>query len=83
MALFRITYNGNSTQAKLQLLYGHYVNAEDANEAVVKYYRMFMNDNYFPQEDGSIHDEQGREVMAPMEDCISYDGGYFNATETN
>jgi hypothetical protein len=83
MALFRITYNGNNTQAKLFLLNGYYLNADNANEAVVRFYRMFMDDNYFPQEDGSIEDEQGREVMAPMDDCISYDGGYFYATETN
>jgi hypothetical protein len=42
-----------------------------------------MDDNYFPQEDGSIQDEEGREVMSPMDDCISYDGGYFIATEEN
>ena len=83
MTTYKITYNGNSTQAKLFLLNGYYLTADNANEAVVTFYRMFMDDNYFPQEDGSIEDEEGREVMAPMEDCISYDGGYFYATETN
>jgi hypothetical protein len=81
MTTYRISYNGNSTQAKLRLQNGYYLNADDANQAVVKFYRMFMDDNYFPQEDGSIQDEEGREVMSPMDDCISYDGGYFIATE--
>jgi hypothetical protein len=83
MKTFQITYDGNSTQAKLRLQRGYTLNAEDANDAVVKFYRMFMDDNYFPQEDGSIVDEQGREVMLPMDTCISYDGGYFYATEVN
>lgn len=83
MTTYRITYNGNSTQAKLRLKDGYYSYADNANEAVVKFYRMFMDDNYFPQEDGSIQDEEGREVMSPMDDCISYDGGYFIATEEN
>jgi hypothetical protein len=81
MTTYRISYNGNSTQAKLRLKDGYYLNADNASDAVVKFYRTFMDDIYFPQEDGSIEDEQGREVMAPFDNCISYDGGYFIATE--
>jgi len=82
MTHYKITYNGCNTQAKLRVQHESVVIlGNNANEAVVKFYRIFMNDEYWPQEDGSIHDEQGREIMAAGDDCIEYDGGRFTAVE--
>jgi len=38
-----------------------------------------MNDNYFPQEDGSIKDCDGHTIAEADDDTIEYDGGGFCA----
>lgn len=40
-----------------------------------------MDDNYFPQDDGSILDCDGRIIAEDDDSEIEYDGGYFYASE--
>jgi hypothetical protein len=40
-----------------------------------------MDENYFPQEDGSIRDCDGEIVASHDSTIIDYDGGYFFAEE--
>ena len=40
-----------------------------------------MDENYFPQEDGSILDCDGNELATATDDTIDYDGGCFSAEE--
>jgi hypothetical protein len=40
-----------------------------------------MEDNFFDQPDGSIFDCDGNRIADPEDDCIWFDGGYFQAEE--
>lgn len=80
MTNYTITYNGNCTRGKLiSQNRSALIMAENANQAVIHFYVSFMNGEYFPQKDGSIQDQVGREVMAAGDDCIEFDGGRFTA----
>jgi hypothetical protein len=52
-----------------------------AREAVEEFYQQRMDENYFPQEDGSIQDCDGNEICSSDDDdeSIYFDGGYFKA----
>jgi hypothetical protein len=55
------------------------VNAKSEREAVEKVYQKVMDENYFPQKDGSILDCDGNEVATANDTVIEYDGGCFSA----
>ena len=57
------------------------VKANSEREAVEAVYADYLDQNYFPQDDGSIHDCNGDEISGADDDRIFYDGGYFNAEE--
>lgn len=78
MTTFKITYNGNSSRFR-NLNYE--INANSAREAVEKYYAQFLSSDYFPQDDGSIFDQNGDKVADAGDDYIEYDGGYFEAEQ--
>jgi len=76
MKIYKVTYSGNSTRFNnLELT----VIAKSEREAVEKIYQRVMDDNYFPQDDGSILDCDGYEVATANDNFIEYDGGYFCA----
>lgn len=80
MKTFKVTYNGTALRFAN---FNREVFAENEREAVISVYAQTMNDNYFPQEDGSILDCDGHEIADATDTRISYDGGYFEATEIN
>lgn len=57
--------------------------ANTAREALETIYQRFVDEDYFPQEDGSIRDSYGHEIADATELYISYDGGYFSVEEDN
>ena len=77
MTQFQITYTGNATRFKGATAT---IEAYTAREAVEQFYQSILDENYFPQEDGSIHDNRGNVIAEADEDSIEYDGGYFVAT---
>lgn len=81
MKKFRITYTGNSTGWKNT---DEFIFARSAREAVEGFYQTFLDYNYFPQDDGTIHDVAGNVIASPdpfYDDKIEYDGGHFIAQE--
>lgn len=75
-----VYYNGNSIHFRnFELL----VAANSEREAVEDIYATYLDENYFPQEDGSILDCDGHEIADSESDSIEYDGGYFYAEEYN
>ena len=78
MTTFKITYNGNSPRFN-NLNYE--INAKTEREAVEQFYANVLNDNYYPQEDGTIYDQDGIQIAAPDDVTIKYDGGYFEAEQ--
>lgn len=78
MKNYRVTYSGNATRFKN---FSEEVFADNAREAVEQVYSERMDDNYFPQEDGSIRDCDGHEIADSSDEYIEYDGGYFSAEE--
>lgn len=76
MKTYKVTYSGNATRYKR---FERIVNANSKREAVEDVYGAVMDENYFPQEDGSIEDCDGRTIADADDDCIEYDGGYFSA----
>lgn len=80
MKTYKITYTGNSSRfSNLE----HEIRAKSAREACEAFYALFLGSNYFPQDDGSIFDEHGEKIASPGDDCIKYDGGYFEAEEVS
>ena len=75
---YKVTYSGNSTRFKN---FESEVNANSEREAVEKVYQQVMDENYFPQEDGSVKDCDGNTIAEATDDTIEYDGGYFSAEE--
>lgn len=76
---YKVLYTGNSTKYHN---FEEEVKASSEREAVEKIYAKFCDENYFPQEDGSILDCDGHEVAEPTDNIIEHDGGYFYAVAT-
>lgn len=75
---YRVTYNGNILRFKD---FEEDVEAYSAREAVEKVYSYYCDDDYFPQDDGSILDCDGNMIADADGDRIRYDGGFFEAEE--
>lgn len=76
MNTYKITYNGNATKFKN---FETLLNAESERGAVEDVYADYLDQDYFPQDDGSILDCDGNIIADPDDDQIEYDGGYFTA----
>jgi len=76
METYKVTYSGNASRFRN---FESEVNANSEREAVEKVYQQVMDENYFPQEDGSILDCDGNEVATANDTVIEYDGGGFSA----
>jgi hypothetical protein len=76
MKTYKITYSGNASRFRD---FEDTANANSAREAVEDVFQKIMDENYFPQEDGSIKDCDGHTIADADDDCIEYDGGYFEA----
>lgn len=78
MKTYQIIYTGiNSRFQDLD----ETVRANSEREAVEKFYSHKCDENYFPQEDGSIHDADGDCIAAYDDNAIMFDGGHFEANE--
>ena len=78
MKTYKVTYSGNSTRFKN---FKRVLNAESERNAVVMAYAEYLDENYFPQDDGSIKDCSGNTIATAKDVVIEYDGGYFSAEE--
>jgi hypothetical protein len=78
MKIFKVIYTGNSTRFKN---FATDVPANSEREAVEKLYAERLDENYFPQEDGSIRDCDGELIATAHTNTIEYDGGCFSASE--
>lgn len=76
METYKVTYSGNASRFKN---FEREVNAKSEREAVEKIYNEYLDQDYFPQEDGSIRDCDGNEIATASSNIIEYDGGYFSA----
>ena len=76
MATHKVIYSGNSTKFRN---FEFEVTANSEREAVETAYAKYLDENYFPQEDGSIKDCDGHTVADSNDDTIEYDGGCFYA----
>jgi len=78
MKAYKVTYSGNASRFRN---FESEVNANSEREAVEKVYQQVMDENYFPQEDGSIKDCDGNTIAEATDNIIEYDGGCFSAEE--
>lgn len=78
MKTYKVTYSGNSSRFKG---FETEVSATSEREAVENVYKEKLDNNYFPQNDGSIKDADGEIIARPDSDSIDYDGGNFFAEE--
>ena len=78
MKTYKVTYSGNAIRFRN---FSSEVNANYEREAVENVFQQVMDENYFPQEDGSILDCDGNELATATDDTIDYDGGCFSAEE--
>lgn len=78
MKMYTVSYSGASRRFKNLAMP---VLAESEREAVIKAYRHYLDDNYFEQPDGRIFDCDGDCIADADDNCIRYDGGYFEAGE--
>jgi hypothetical protein len=76
MNTYKITYTGNDSRFQNLCIEQ---NANNAREAVIKFFSERINDRYFPQDDGSIKDANGMTICETNQDYIKHDGGYFEA----
>lgn len=76
MNTYKVTYSGNATRFRN---FESTINADSEREAVETVYQQIMDDNYFPQDDGSIKDCDGHTIAEEDDDTIEYDGGSFSA----
>lgn len=76
MNTYKVTYSGNATKFRN---FESEVNANSEREAVEKVYQKILDNDYFPQEDGTILDCDGNEIANATDTMIEYDGGYFSA----
>ncbi len=78
MKTYKVTYDGNSKRFKdLEEI----VDAPTARDAVIDVYSSYLDENFFPEEDGEIKDADGDTIAGSDDDYIWYDGGYFTAEE--
>jgi len=78
MKPYKVTYNGNASRFRN---FETLTNGFSEREAVEKVYQQVMDENYFPQEDGSILDCDGNTIASADDTTIEYDGGCFSAEE--
>lgn len=78
MKTYEVSYLGNASRFEG---FTRTVNAESKREAVESVYQLVLDENYFPQEDGTILDCTGCEIADATDEYIEYDGGYFSAEE--
>ena len=78
MKTYIVKYNGNAPRFQD---FEDTVNAESEREAVESVYQDYLDDNYFPQDDGTIFDCDGHKIADPDDVEIEYDGGNFYAEE--
>ena len=75
---FLVKYNGNASRFKS---FNDEVLAHSKREAVEIIYALYNDENYFPQDDGSILDCNGNLLAEPESETIEYDGGCCYAEE--
>ena len=75
---YKVTYSGNASRFRN---FSSEVNADSEREAVEYVFQQVMDENYFPQEDGSIKDCNGNTIAEADDTTIEYDGGCFSAEE--
>lgn len=73
-----VYYNGNNWNFRN---FEHIISAYSARIAVEDTYALYLDEDYFPQEDGSILNCDGYEIADAESDTIEYDGGEFYAEE--
>ena len=78
MKTYKVTYSGNASRFRN---FSSEVNANSEREAVENVFQQVMDENYFPQEYGSILDCDGNELATATDTTIDYDGGCFSAEE--
>jgi hypothetical protein len=78
MKTYKVSYSGNASKFRN---FSSDVNANSKREAVENVFQQVMDENYFPQNDGSILDCNGNELATSTDDIIDYDGGCFSAKE--
>ena len=75
--LYSVTYSGNSSRFNN---FTEDVLATSQRDAVEQVFSKYLNDNYYPQDDGSILDCDGDYVAEDANDIyFAHDGGYFYA----
>ena len=67
MKEYKVTYSGNATRFSN---FEDIVWADTEREAVEKVFQRVMDENYFPQEDGSILDCDGNELATATDAII-------------
>ena len=73
---YRVTYRGAN---RFKNFYEE-ISAGSGPEAVRTVYQNLMDNNYFPNADGSICNADGEIIAHNVSDIvIKYDGGYFTA----
>ena len=80
MKTFKISYDGYASRFKNL---NEKVEAETAREAVETFYANKLPDKYFPDNQGSVYDEEDDLVADEYSDDFYYDGGYFRATDVD
>lgn len=78
MKTYIVTYTGNSSRFKGL---AQPVKAKSPRLATEHIYSLYLDGQYFPQDDESILDAQGNLVASPTDDKMEFDGGYFVAQE--
>ena len=78
MKNYQITYLGSNPRFK-NLNYEIAANSE--REAVIDWYKQAMDQNYFPQDDGTIQDCDGYQICGKHDESIEFDCGFFVANE--
>ena len=78
MKTYLVTYTGNSSRFKG---FSQPVKAKSKRLATEHIYSLYLDGQYFPQDDESILDAQGNLVASPTDEAMAYDGGYFVAEE--
>ena len=76
--IFIVKYEGNSKRFKN---FETTVSAESKRAAVEQVYRDVLDENYFPQQDGTIQDCLENTIAEENDNVIEYDGGLFSAEE--
>lgn len=76
MKTYKVTYSGNSTRFRG---FEREVVANSEREAVEKIFQQVNDENYFPEDDGTIKDCDGEIIATPEDVVIDYDGGCFRA----